>query len=1229
MRKATSAVDYANMRDKDVEKPADAESGFGDMESDTPEANPKVDLSPDGKCTCCPYGYHIDLDFLKYCDDISKGSNIPKIVRPRKPKSPGGPAPMDFRANTLPRGFYLNSQQSNLPKHASVVPSSPISPLSVNTSLSSANNSIPETTTTTATTTKQTVTDPRENASSVYGYNSSTRRPSLPGDLPIPFTSPNSNSVFTMPAALATQSNSGSSSSLSSQLSTQSSSGQFSPHSEMSGDTKHSMGVQTPASLLSPGSSSRGSGASTPQPPAVSSAMLQGIREQIAASLKRIKVLEEQVKEIPVLQVKISVLKEEKRLLVMQLKSKNGEQNLKPEDTDNKQGKQDGDKDGTKRLHRRSLSTGSFQMLEQQWKEQQAEQEKQKASKDAPAPSEKNSTAKKPKVPPPVPPRSFRSVSVGDTTSLSDIVCYNSALRTTTDVGTNTTVPSRDIGVSYSPRMRHVGVGISNDLLQQELGIVENQKCNTAVVETSEVGVGVSVEQRAVAVGNHTELRDVGMTTEPEVVKKQKTKHATRSIGVIVDIPETKDVRTVGVGNGSVSEQQKPQVETASASTNTPVVNTIDKVTNTVAVNLKTVAVGNFSVKDVLCDRCADVKTKTVAVGVCSIKDTICDRCNNMESKTVGVGRCTINDTVCDKCSNLKTRSIGCTTLANWNQKSVSVLAKVEQTDASTGDDSVLEETVDSGKDQTETKDIGVGEDSIFPLEEVKPPVLIQEEKTVNIVSFATAARPPLEIVESSSSDEVEDEDDMIPPLQQASIIKTTEPQVAEVQPVRHVVRETVVRETVVTVTPQDGYEELDGEVKHKEEEEKESLEAVDGFENKHALSPGSSPAISNLRPLRSCLKGKHSTKKVNIKKEIQFVGVNGNGHDESSSDDSSSEESSEDETDDEDSSSSESESSDEGGYNCELGKVIKKGKEDQGKKDVKTISSSEIICEDIKETDQLVSRELKETHELSEELQEACGVLEKHVTTPKSVPPRELMMAMNTIQHEWMKAGAQKTSDVQVVRDYLAAFEQMATGVLGKIVNLADGNGNTALHYSVSHSNFDIVEILLETGQCEVNKQNKAGYTAIMLASLAKLQGDRQMEVVKKLFQAGDVNIRATQAGQTALMLAVSHGRQEIVKMLIEAGAEVNLQDEDGSTALMCASEHGHLEIVKLLLAQPGCDATITDNDDSTALSIAMEAGHRDIGVLLYAQVNMGKTAPGGGKGRRLSPSPTRRKSP
>lgn len=74
-------------------------------------------------------------------------------------------------------------------------------------------------------------------------------------------------------------------------------------------------------------------------------------------------------------------------------------------------------------------------------------------------------------------------------------------------------------------------------------------------------------------------------------------------------------------------------------------------------------------------------------------------------------------------------------------------------------------------------------------------------------------------------------------------------------------------------------------------------------------------------------------------------------------------------------------------------------------------------------------------------------------------------------------------------------------------------------------------------------------------------------------------------QHGQTALMLAVSHGRLDTVRLLLEAGADVNIQDEDGSTALMCAAEHGHLDIIKLLLAQPDCDVTVVDHVSVLAL--------------------------------------------
>lgn len=100
-------------------------------------------------------------------------------------------------------------------------------------------------------------------------------------------------------------------------------------------------------------------------------------------------------------------------------------------------------------------------------------------------------------------------------------------------------------------------------------------------------------------------------------------------------------------------------------------------------------------------------------------------------------------------------------------------------------------------------------------------------------------------------------------------------------------------------------------------------------------------------------------------------------------------------------------------------------------------------------------------------------------------------------------------------------------------------------------------------------------------------------------------------QHGQTALMLAVSHGRNDMSRLLLDAGAAVNLQDEDGSTALMCAAEHGHAEIVKLLLNHPECDSNIVDVDGSSALKIALEAGHADIGVLLYAHQRANRASP------------------
>lgn len=87
------------------------------------------------------------------------------------------------------------------------------------------------------------------------------------------------------------------------------------------------MNVHLTSSLGSRGStgclnmSPQSSGRSTPVT-SLGSMHLQHVRDQMVVALKRLKELEEQVKIIPVLQVKISVLQEEKRQLVSQLSNR-------------------------------------------------------------------------------------------------------------------------------------------------------------------------------------------------------------------------------------------------------------------------------------------------------------------------------------------------------------------------------------------------------------------------------------------------------------------------------------------------------------------------------------------------------------------------------------------------------------------------------------------------------------------------------------------------------------------------------------------------------------------------------------------------------------------------------------------------------------------------------------------------------------------------------------------
>ncbi|XP_045121364.1 KN motif and ankyrin repeat domain-containing protein 2-like [Portunus trituberculatus] len=95
----------------------------------------------------------------------------------------------------------------------------------------------------------------------------------------------------------------------------------------------------------------------------------------------------------------------------------------------------------------------------------------------------------------------------------------------------------------------------------------------------------------------------------------------------------------------------------------------------------------------------------------------------------------------------------------------------------------------------------------------------------------------------------------------------------------------------------------------------------------------------------------------------------------------------------------------------------------------------------------------------------------------------QQLTNALNIIQREWLKVPSQDT-DPHTVEDDMEAFEDYSKNLLQKVVNLANVNvhrlwwwwwsvvercspsftvlGNTAVHYAISHSNFDVVSMPL-----------------------------------------------------------------------------------------------------------------------------------------------------------------------
>ena len=176
------------------------------------------------------------------------------------------------------------------------------------------------------------------------------------------------------------------------------------------------------------------------------------------------------------------------------------------------------------------------------------------------------------------------------------------------------------------------------------------------------------------------------------------------------------------------------------------------------------------------------------------------------------------------------------------------------------------------------------------------------------------------------------------------------------------------------------------------------------------------------------------------------------------------------------------------------------------------------------------------------------------------------------------------------------------------------DNSGETALMHAVrsktgrlSFSDDKVdssqcISLLLAAG-ADVNKQNCAGQTALMLAAQ-----NGQEKVTHLLIGEGNMN-EQDKFGDTALIFASVGNHVQCLKFLTQAGADVNMKNYHGETALISASCNGHMECLKPLI-KSGAHVNYADDFGFTALKVVARSGHDqclDLLIKAGADVNNG----------------------
>ena len=152
-----------------------------------------------------------------------------------------------------------------------------------------------------------------------------------------------------------------------------------------------------------------------------------------------------------------------------------------------------------------------------------------------------------------------------------------------------------------------------------------------------------------------------------------------------------------------------------------------------------------------------------------------------------------------------------------------------------------------------------------------------------------------------------------------------------------------------------------------------------------------------------------------------------------------------------------------------------------------------------------------------------------------------------------------------------------------GKSVNVAQGDGMTALHWAAERGDSALAALLLAAHANTAATTRIGSYTPLHIASRTG-----SAAVVRALIKAG-ANVKAsTMSGATALHLAAAAGNSDVVTALLDAGADPNAKEGQwGQTPLVFAAEYDRANAIRVLLkhgADPSIHTRVENIHDETA---------------------------------------------